>query len=97
MDFERILEQCSYEIQVRYKYMGRKLGEIEDAILDFIEQIEENKVDIELIRRMDSGMESESVLLELENERLEDRIKFLEEQEHYLEDMFDEEYFRIIA
>lgn len=95
--FEKKLEDCDAEVIWRYNYIDSECCKVSDDELSVGEEIEQLKVEIEILKRMG---EAEN---DIEIKNLEDDLDdlFIEkdrlwEREEILEDMWEDEFFKIM-
>lgn len=95
--FEDRLEESDYEVQCRVNYIMQQLDECDDEMLQTVAKIEENNVEMELIKRTKYICNSSIDCLKLQNAKLEGYLRYLEDRYDLLETMWEEEYRRIMA
>lgn len=95
--FQKKLADCDAEIIWRYNYIDDQCCEVEDEQLEVGKEIEELKVEIEILKRMGED-KNDMEIKELEDE-LDDL--FIEkdrlwQREEILEDMWEDEFVKIL-
>lgn len=93
--FEKRLEECDYEVKVKFFYLDNLLCDCDDKRLEIFEEIEKTKVDIELYSRLQEVNRVRQLENQLDN--LNAKYGVLEEKYDVLLDMYDEEILRILA
>ena len=93
--FQKRLEECDYHIVCRVEYIAQEMNNTDDDILETIKEIEGLKVELEIALKLEDYLMAENYKIDIAV--LEEFLGYLEARYEILEDLFDEEYFNIMA
>lgn len=93
--FEGRLDECEFEVRCRVDYINEQLCNASDDIIDLVRDIEELKVEQDIA--LELGRDNDVKRIDKEIVRLKEELELLEQRYDVLEDMWDNEYFNVIA
>lgn len=92
--FEDCLDECDYDIQIKFSYLDELLCECDDAIVEIFEEIQKAEIDEEIAEKTGQA----EIMIDTNKHRvlLQKKLKIYEERYDILEEMYEDMMFQIL-